>query len=119
MKYLNLKSRTKRFGLDVIAFYEELPDEPTFWIVKKQLIRCATSVGANYRSACRGKSTPDFIAKLSIVEEEADEAQYWLEIIGELSPGLRATIEALHREAGEIVAIMIASKKTARSNLQK
>ncbi len=119
MKYPDLKDRTRRFGLDIIEFCKTLPDDPTFWILKKQIIRCATSVGANYRSACRGKSMPDFIAKLAIVEEEADEAQYWLEVIRELEPHRRNQIMALHQEAGEIVAIMIASKKTARSNLHK
>ena len=114
MKHSNLRRRTKKYAIDILKFCSGLPDEPIFWPLTRQLVRCGTSIGANYRSACRGKSLADFIAKLSIVEEEADESQYWLELIAELLPEETARIKALHREAGEIVAIMIASKRTAR-----
>ena len=114
MKHSNLKWRTQKFALDVLQFCSDMLDEPILWPRSRQPVRCATSVGANYRSAGRGKSLADFIAKLSIVEEEADESQYWLELISELLPEKRVEIEVLHREAGEIVAIMIASKRTAR-----
>ncbi len=116
MDKYDLQERTRAFALDVIHFCSDLPNTMPYWVVEKQLIRCATSVGANYRSACRGKSRPDFIAKLSIVEEEADEAQYWLEILAELDDVDHARIKELHNEANQLVAIMVASKKTARSN---
>jgi len=80
----NLKDRTKKFAISVIRFCSKLPKSLEFLVIKKQLISCATSVGANYRSACRARSKADFIAKLSIVEEEADESIYWLELIQEL-----------------------------------
>jgi four helix bundle protein len=79
-----LKDRTKKLALDVIRFCSRLPQKQDFWVISKQLIRSATSVGANYRSACKAKSKLDFIAKLAIVEEEADETLYWLELIEEL-----------------------------------
>ena len=72
----DLKDRTKQFALDVIQFCSRLPSKPEYKIIRYQLIRCATSVGANYRSACRAKSRLDFIAKMAIVEKEVDEALY-------------------------------------------
>jgi four helix bundle protein len=75
-----LKSRTKAFAVHVIKFIESQPDSRSFGILSHQLIRSATSIGANYRSACKGKSTADFINKIIIVEEEADESIYWLEL---------------------------------------
>jgi len=77
-------------------------------------MRAATSVAANYRSACRGKSKPDFINKLSIVEEEADEAALWIEMLIELNVSNSPKLPRLLREANELVAIMVSSKKTAR-----
>jgi len=77
----DFKRRTKQLALRVIRLVEALPQSRTSEVIGKQLIRSATSVGANYRSACRGKSTADVIAKLSLVEEEADESLYWMELI--------------------------------------
>ncbi|MCG8364879.1 MAG: four helix bundle protein, partial [Pseudanabaenales cyanobacterium] len=77
------KQRTKKLALRVLRLVESLPRKTSTNIIGRQLIRCATSVGANYRSACRAKSTADLIAKLSIVEEEADECLYWLELLVE------------------------------------
>ncbi len=116
-------------AIDIIRFCSVLPQKQEFWVISKQLIRCATSVGANYRSACRGKSKPDFINKLSIVEEEADESLYWMEIIKELSNGfskyefrmsieMNVELERLYKEMDEITAIIVASKKTAKKNLE-
>ena len=112
----DLKDRTRKFALDVIRFCSRLPQKQEFSIISKQLIRCATSVGANYRSACRGKSKVDFIAKLSIVEEEADEAVYWLELLEGLGLDQDKELQRLKDEASQLVAIMVASKKTARRN---
>jgi four helix bundle protein len=112
----NLQGRTKKFALDVIRLCIRLPQKQKFWIIQRQLMRSATSVGANYRSACRAKSKPDFIAKLSIVEEEADESVYWLELLEELEMSQDKELQRLKDEANQLVAIVVASKKTARRN---
>jgi len=80
----DLQARTKQFALDMIRLCAQLPQKQEYWIISKQVMRSATSVGANYRSACRAKSKADFINKMSIVEEEADESAYWLELLEEL-----------------------------------
>jgi four helix bundle protein len=97
-----------------MRFVTTLPKSLTADVIGKQLLRCATSVGANYRAACRAKSTPDFIAKMTIVEEECDEAGYWMELIAE--SGLKAGQELtqLRNEADELVAITVASIRTAK-----
>ena len=79
----DLKVRTKQFGLRVIRLVEALPITQTASVIGKQLLRCATSVGANYRAACRSRSKAEFIARLGTVEEEADESIYWLEVLVE------------------------------------
>jgi|WetSurMetagenome_2_1015567.scaffolds.fasta_scaffold814813_1 four helix bundle protein len=114
MNSSELQARTKSFGLSVIRYSARLPGKMETRIIARQLMRAATSVGANYRAACRAKSRPDFIAKMSIVEEEADESLYWLDLLGELSPRQDDNLLSLKREASELVAIAVASKKTAR-----
>ncbi len=111
-----ITERTKKLAIDVINFCEGLPRTTKYFVIEKQLIRAATSVGANYRAVCRAKSKADFIAKLGIVEEEADEALYWFEILLEINPELKNKIEPLYKEMNEILAIIVASKKTARKN---
>jgi four helix bundle protein len=108
------KARTKQFGLRVIYLVEELPQTRTADVIGKQVLRSATSVGANYRSACRAKSTADLIAKLSIVEEEADETLYWLEILVESGIISADKLTSLMQEANEILAMTVASIKTLR-----
>lgn len=83
MNEQEFKTRTKQLALQVIALVDEVPTRRTADVIGRQLVRSATSVGANYRSACRGKSTADVLAKLAIVEEEADETIYWLELLVE------------------------------------
>jgi four helix bundle protein len=101
--------------LDVIAFTEVLPKDETSRVLGRQLLRCGTSLGANYRSTKRARSNADFIAKMGLVEEEADESSYWLELLA-LSGKVAATKSAaLLQEAGELVAIAIASINTART----
>ncbi len=117
MNKKDLKDRTKKLALDIIGFCSKLPQKQEFWIISKQLIRSATSVGANYRSACRAKSKADFIAKLSIVEEEADETVYWLELIEELGFKNDEVLKVLKNEANQLISIVVASKRTARKNL--
>ncbi len=112
----DLKQRMKAFAVDVIRVVEGLPRGQTVDVIGKQLIRCATSIGANYRAACRARSKADFIAKLAIAEEEADESQYWLEILVSLDRLASADFQRLHGEADELTAILVSSGKTAKSN---
>lgn len=109
-----LKIRYKAFALRVMKMVEALPSGLSADVIAKQVVRCATSVAANYRAACRARSKAEFIAKLGIVEEEADETLFWLEMIeeAELLPASR--LEALKTEANEIVAITVTSIKTAK-----
>jgi four helix bundle protein len=110
----DLKARTKQFALDSIKLCPLFPSKPEFQIITRQLMRSATSVAANYRSACRGKSKADFISKLSTVEEEADESALWLELLAALAPRQDSELVRLTDEAYQLVAIMVSSKKTAR-----
>ena len=107
------KNRTKNFALRILKLIDALPNTVAGRTVAGQLARSGTSVAANYRAACRGKSKADFIAKLGIVEEEADESQFWLEIIMDSEMLKTALVEPLRQEAGEIVAIMVSSRKSA------
>ena len=112
MNEQSFKDRTKRLALGFIELVEALPRTRTADVIGRQLLRSGTSVGANYRSACRGRSTADVIAKLRIVEEEADESIYWMELLVEsklLSP---AQAERLLQETDEIIAITVASIRT-------
>lgn len=119
-----LKNRTKNFAIDVACLCADIPKAPETTNARGQLQRSSSSVAANYRAACRGKSKADFIAKLGTVEEEADESVFWLEFIKELNSlrNLRfdnRTLEALNRlqdEASQLVAITVTSRKTARNN---
>ena len=108
-----LQDRTKTFALRVVKLVAALPNTAIGRQVGGQLLRSATSVGANYRAACRGHSKREFIAKLCIVEEEADECAYWLELI--IDGGVMGSnrVGDLLKEANEILAIIIASRKTA------
>lgn len=110
-----LKKRYKKLGFDVILFLRTIPNSRENNAIANQLVRCSTSVGANYSAACRAKSTRDFINKLKIVEEEADETIYFLDLLNMLYP--QKEIEKLMKEADEILAITVASIKTARKNI--
>lgn len=109
-----LKERTKQFALDVISFVDSLPNTRKINLIERQLVRSATSVCANYRAACRAHSHAHFIYKLNIVLEEADESQYWLEVILALNVGENNGAKRLHSEANELVAIFASSINTAR-----
>jgi four helix bundle protein len=106
--------RTMQFGLRVIRLVESLPKSQTAHVIGNQLLRAGTSVGANYRSALRGKSRADFIAKLGIVEEECDEALYWMQMLIEAGIVKNSRLVELMNEADEIIAIVVSSIKTAR-----
>lgn len=110
----DLAQRTKRFAADVIRFCSTLPRSRVCEVIERQLLRSATSVGANYREARRAQSLRAFLAKLSIVEGEADESLYWLELAEEIGIGDRRTLIRLTDEANQLAAIIVASKKTAR-----
>jgi four helix bundle protein len=111
-----LKKRSKEFGISIIRLIPKLPERGPTHTISQQLIRCGTSVGANFRSACRARSHLDFIAKLKIVEEECDESIYWLELLIALDPKIAPSIKCLIDEANQILSIIVASIKTARRN---
>ena len=108
-----LLERTKQFALRIFKLVGALPQTIQGRAVASQLIRSGTSVAANYRAACRARSKPEFVAKLGVVEEEADESAFWLELIMETNLLSATKVEPLLSEASEIVAIMASSKKTA------
>ena len=116
MNEKELKKRTKQFALRIIKLVNALPKNIAGQSIGKQLIRSGTSVGANYRSACRARSKAEFVAKLGIVEEEADESAFWMELIIEAGLLDKKLVEPLLKEAEELVAIMVASRKSARSD---
>lgn len=109
-----MKARTKKFALRVIRLVESLPKTKTANVIGNQLIRSATSIGANYRAACRAKSTADFISKLSIVEEENDESIYWMELLIESETVKENLLQNLMSEADEILSIIVSSIKTLK-----
>ena len=116
---VELQKRTKQFGLQVMKLCDALPRSRSANVIANQLLRSATAVGANYRSACRARSSADWINKLGIVIEEADESAYWLELIidGELLPAAKVT--ALLKKADELTAIFTASHMTSKRNTAK
>jgi four helix bundle protein len=111
-----IKDRTKRFALNIIKLTNELPKNTPSFVIAKQIIRSATSIGANYRACLRARSKSEFIAKLGIVLEEADETVYWLELIVESCLVPAEKVRHLLNEANEITSIIVASLKTAKSN---
>lgn len=113
---IELKERTKLFGLRVLRLLDALPNTRQARIVADQIGRSGTAVGANYRAACRARSRAEFIAKVGIVEEEADESGYWLELIAESGLLPAARVRPLRREADELTAIMASSRITAQRN---
>ena len=111
-----MKRRTKLFALGIIQLVESLPKERTAGVLGRQLLRSGTSVGSNYRSACRAKSIADFISKMGIVEEEVDESLYWMELLTEAGIEVSINMEALMKEARELLSITVASINTAKKN---
>ena len=114
-----LKTRTKKYGLEIIRMTESLPTTRTASVITNQLLRSGTSVGANYRAACRARSRADFASKACIAIEEADETMYWLELLLEAGIVPKDRLSALMEEANELIAILTAYVKTARANLKK
>lgn len=114
-----LKIRTKQFNVAAIKICEQLPKNAAGFELAKQLIRSSGSVGSNYRAACRAKSTADFIYKIEIIIEEADESMYWLEVIVEAELLTSKIAEPLIKEANELVSIFVATVKTSKENRDK
>ena len=109
-----LKVLTKAFALAIVRLVEELLNRRAGWVIGDQLMRSGTSVGANYRSACRARSRRDFIAKMGIVEEEADESDYWLELAVDAGLLDAQRVEQLRDDAQHITAMTVLSIRRAR-----
>ena len=105
------QKRTKRLAIDVIHFSKMLPKTEEAIIMKRQLLRSATSVASNYRAACRARSSAEFHSKISIVIEEADETLFWLEILEESGTTTKAAVIQLMQESTEIVSVMAKARK--------
>lgn len=114
-----LEKRTKQFALRVIKLADALPGNALGRVIKSQLLRSGTSVGANYRAARRAKSTADFIHKMGTVEEETDESRYWMELMVEAGLMKEKRIADLYQEADQILAMVVASIKTAKRTQNK
>jgi four helix bundle protein len=113
---VELKDRTKRFALRVIQVVQAVDDDRVGRRLGDQLLRSGTSVGANYRAACRARSPAEFRAKLGIVEEECDESDYWMELLVDSGLVPETRLADLRREADEILAIVVASIVTSKNN---
>jgi four helix bundle protein len=115
----SLKERTKSFALNVIKLVESLPKGRAAETISRQLLDAGTSVGANYRAACRARSPADFISKMGIVEEEADESIYWMELLIKAGLVQENEISGLLDEANQILAMTVSSIKTARGKTRR
>ena len=113
MEKTDLKRRTRQFALRAMKMADALPKSRAGRVIGLQLVRAGTAVGANYRSACRARSRAEFIARIGVVEEEADESAYWMELIVEGGLLKKQLVDSLLQEASELVAIMAASRKSA------
>ena len=114
----DFKQRTKEIAIRVIKVVESLPKSLVGEVIGRQLLRSGTSIGANYRAACRGKSTADVLHKLAIVEEEADESMFWIELLIEAEIVAEKKLSSLYADIDEIVAMTVASIRTLKSKKQ-
>ena len=114
-----LKERTKRFALEIIKLVESLPRGRAADVIARQLVDAGTSVGANYRAACRARSQADFVSKMGIVEEETDETIYWIELLVKAGLVNENDVSDLLEEANQILAMTVSSIKTARRKTKK
>ncbi len=112
-----LKERTKQFALRVVKLFRLLPRTAEARVIGGQLLRCGTAIAANYRAACRARSKAEFVAKIGVVVEEADETVFWLELLADAGIIAKQRLDALQTEAGELLAIFAASQRTAKSTL--
>ncbi len=111
----DLKARTKRFAIRIVKFTGTLPKTTEGRVLGTQILRSGTSLAANYRAVCRARSRAEFIAKLGTVVEEADETVFWLELLVEAEILERDRMDGLLSEAGELLAIFSASRRTAKA----
>jgi four helix bundle protein len=109
-----MRARTKAFALRIIKLFRALPARADAQVIGKQLLRSGTAVAANYRAACRSRSRVEFIAKIGVVVEEADESMLWIELLGEAGILSAARLEGLHQEARELTAIFTATRQSTR-----
>lgn len=115
---IELKSRTKKFALNIIRLFRSPPRAEDVRIIARQVLRSGTSVAANYRAACRARSRAEFIAKLGTVVEEADETVFWLELLVESGMAQQQLVAVIAKEANELLAIFAASQRTARQGVK-
>jgi len=118
MTQQELKDRTKKFAIEVVLYYKSMPNNDLKFTLGKQLVRSGTSVGANYRSACRGRSKAEFNAKLGICEEECDETMYWLDVITETCDHEPVKTKKIWNESEELLKIFVSSINTSKANLK-
>lgn len=111
-----MKARTKRFAIDIIKLCKTFPKTDEHWMIRRQLVRSGASVGANYRASLRGRSKAEFIAKLGVVEEEAGESQFFLELLEEFGGSDESERARLWQEADEILAIIVSTIKSTRGH---
>jgi four helix bundle protein len=111
-----LRDRTKKFAVRIVRLFQALPKSTEAQVMGKQLLRSGTSVAANYRAVCRARSKAEFIARIGVVAEEADESVLWLELLEETQILTSRQLEEISTEARELAAIFSASVKTARNN---
>jgi four helix bundle protein len=114
-----MKARTRAFALDVIRLVSRLRRDRSLDVLGRQLLKSGTSIGANYRSACRARSKPDFLSKITIAEEEADETIYWLELLRDAGMIEMRVADPLIKEANELTAILTASGRTTRAGIHR
>jgi four helix bundle protein len=110
-----LRQRTKRFAIRVVRMFKALPRSVEAQVIGKQILRSGTSVAANYRAACRARSRAEFVAKIGIVAEEADETVFWLELLIETDTVPSSKLDELMNEAKQLAAIFTASQTTAKA----
>jgi four helix bundle protein len=115
-KQAAFKSRTKQFAIRVVRMVDTLPHRPVAWAISKQILRSATSVAANYRAVCRSRSRAEFIARMGVVMEEADETLFWLELIAETGLLSDKLLAPLADEATQLVSVFASAYATARSH---
>lgn len=118
-KQEELRERTKKFAIRIVKLFRALPKTDEARIIGKQILRSGTSVGANYRAVCRARSTAEFIAKIGVVVEEADETVFWLELLIETEIVPEKQLCSLLQEANELLAIAAASQSTTKRNSPK
>ncbi len=117
-KAAELKLRTKMFAIRIVKLYRSLPHTPDAQTLGKQILRSGTSVAANYRAVCRARSKAEFISKMGLVQEEADETVFWIELLTETGVLSQERTQDLLKEANELLAVFGASLRTSRQGIQ-